>query len=234
MRVPDVADLPPALADGRERPDPARGVFDTMLVREGEAVRATEHLARLAASVAELYDALLPDDAAERVRAAAATVSPGDTAALRVDACPQPGGRVVVELALHPRRERALPIVLDPFVLPGGLGRHKWADRRLVDALVRDGMTPLLVDADGTVLEAAWGNVFVLEGDVLVTPLADGRILPGVTRAAALALSGARWRSTAEEPLSLARLAAADAILISSALAWMLPARLRGASEPAD
>ncbi len=51
---------------------------------------------------------------------------------------------------------------------------------------------PLLVDADGTVLEAAWGNVWVLEGDALLTPPADGRILPGVTRSLLLELAP-RW-----------------------------------------
>ena len=38
-------------------------------------------------------------------------------------------------------------------------------------------------------LEAAWGNVWLLEGDRLITPPADGRILPGVTRALLLELA---------------------------------------------
>jgi para-aminobenzoate synthetase/4-amino-4-deoxychorismate lyase len=61
--------------------------------------------------------------------------------------------------------------------------RHKWADRRAVDeATQRLGATPLILDEDGSVLEAAWANVWIREGDRLVTPPADGRLLPGVTR----------------------------------------------------
>ena len=43
---------------------------------------------------------------------------------------------------------------------------------------------PLLVDLDGLVLEASRANVVIREGDRLITPPLDGRILPGVTRAA--------------------------------------------------
>jgi hypothetical protein len=42
------------------RPDPARGVFETILAVDGEPVLLDEHLARLAASVAELYELELP------------------------------------------------------------------------------------------------------------------------------------------------------------------------------
>ena len=41
-------------------------------------------------------------------------------------------------------------------MLPGGLGEHKWIDRDLLDAQSADGTTPLILDADGTILEAAW------------------------------------------------------------------------------
>ena len=106
------------------------------------------------------------------------------------------------------------PIALAPVVLPGGLGEHKWRDRTLLDALAeRHGAMPLLVDADGGVLEAAISNVWLLEGDALVTPPADGRILPGVTRARLLAAVGGR-----EEPCDLDRLAAADAVLLTSSI----------------
>ncbi len=53
------------------RPDPEAGVFSTLLVRDGLAIAAADHLARLGASVAELYGAALPADLAERIEAAA-------------------------------------------------------------------------------------------------------------------------------------------------------------------
>ena len=73
---------------------------------------------------------------------------------------------------------------------------------------------PLLVDTDGLVLEAAYANVWIVEGDALITPPADGRILPGTTRAALLAEhDGAR-----EEPIDLDRLASADALFLTSSI----------------
>ncbi|MGB2711401.1 MAG: aminotransferase class IV, partial [Conexibacter sp.] len=108
------------------------------------------------------------------------------------------------------------------------LGAHKWRDRRLVEALAATGTTPLLLDADGVVLEAAWGNVFALEGALLVTPPTDGRLLPGVTRAALLDVAEEAGLAVTEAELPLERLAAADAIVVSSALAGALPAQLEG------
>jgi len=46
-------------------------------------------------------------------------------------------------------------------LLPGGLGAHKWADRRLLAALAAGfaaGEQVLLADADGTVLETTAGT----------------------------------------------------------------------------
>jgi para-aminobenzoate synthetase/4-amino-4-deoxychorismate lyase len=221
--------VPRALAHGRRRPDPSYGVFETLLVREGEAVRAAAHLARLAASVATVYGATLPAALPRELAEAAAAVE--GAGALRLVARPVRPGVVTVVPEAGELRERTLPIRLAPFVLPGGLGACKWRDRRLLDALARDGATPLLLDGDGSVLEAAWGNVFALEGDVLVTPAADGRLLPGVTRAALLELSVALELTAVEEPLSLERLAGADAIVLTSALAGAVPAVV-GAAAP--
>jgi para-aminobenzoate synthetase/4-amino-4-deoxychorismate lyase len=74
------------------------------------------------------------------------------------------------------------------------------------------------------VLEAAWGNVFVLKGELLTTPPLDGRLLPGVTRAALLDAAEAHGLATEEGSLTLERLFGADAILVTSALAGAMPA----------
>ena len=215
--------LPEAALLHGQRPDPALGVFDTLLVQDGRPVALERHLARLAVSVGELYGAALPPTLATLVQAAAAEVAnPGGRARLRIDA--DPDGTVTITVSpARARPER--PLLLEPFVLPGGLGDHKWRDRRLLDALtaLHPGAVPLLVDTDGLVLEAASANVWIVEGDALITPPADGRILPGTTRDVLLADAPA----AREEPIDLERLASADSVFLSSSINDRLPARVR-------
>jgi para-aminobenzoate synthetase / 4-amino-4-deoxychorismate lyase len=210
--------LPAALSHGR-RPDPAYGVFETVLVQDGEPLALEEHLGRLARSIAELYDVTLHPRAAMQARAAAATAT--GTARLRIVA--DVDGALAISVS--PERPHGdAPILLRPFALPGGLGRHKWRDRSLVEALAAEvpGAVPLLIDTDGLVLEAAYANVWIVEGDALLTPPADGRILPGVTRAATLA--GERFAR--EEPIELERLARADAVFVTSSISRRRAARV--------
>ncbi|MEO8690830.1 MAG: aminotransferase class IV, partial [Solirubrobacteraceae bacterium] len=168
--------------------------------------RLDVHLARLAASLTELYGRALPADLEARVRALAGTAR--GRARLRIDVDPA----TEAGLALAPARRRELPIVLHPYTLPGGLGAHKWRDRALVDALVQ---TPLLLDADDSVLEAGWATVLIRRGGTLLRPRADGRILPGTSTPAA-----------EEADLTLADLRHADEILVSSSIAGVVPAVL--------
>jgi para-aminobenzoate synthetase/4-amino-4-deoxychorismate lyase len=121
---------------------------------------------------------------------------------------------------------------LRPWTLPGGLGPHKWVDRRLVDAAsARLAATPLLVEPDGEVLEAAFANVWVLEGRRLTTPPADGRLLGGVTRARLLELAPRLDFEASESPLSLDRLAQADSVFLTSALRMAIPGMLENGAR---
>jgi len=209
--------LPRALCDGRERPDPARGVFETLRVGGGVAQRLPEHLGRLRAGAAACA-AVVPDDLRSRVVSMARDLGEGR---LRVDL----GADGATAISTGPLPAAGGSVRLAACVLPGGLGAHKWADRRLLDGLARAlGAVPLLVDADGAVLEAAWASVWVQEGARLATPPADGRLLPGVTRAALVAEDP----RCVEEPVSLERLRRADALWVSSALRGLVPAHLTG------
>ena len=207
--------------DHGERPDPGDGVFETVLVEHGRPVGLDGHLARLAASMNECYGAALPPTVHAGAQAAAAEYAAVERARLRVLADPDGSVRIAVSRA---SAARDTPVVLVPFALPGGLGAHKWRDRRLLAALadVAGGGVPLLLDTDGAVLEAAYANIWVVEGGALITPPADGRILPGTTRAGLLAAEpGAR-----EEAFDLARLAHADAIFLTSSISGRHAARL--------
>jgi para-aminobenzoate synthetase/4-amino-4-deoxychorismate lyase len=213
---------PPALLaalDHGSRPDPASGVFETILIDHGRATEADAHLERLAASLAQIYGAALPAGTVERVSAAAARVR--GRGRMRILANPDGS----IEIAVAPDSPApAQPARLMPYLLPGGLGAHKWRDRALVDALAAaaPGTVPLLTDSDGLVLEAAYANVWIVEGATILTPPADRRILPGVTRAALLAASPAAH----EHPIELVRLAHADAIFLTSSIAGQRAAEL--------
>ncbi len=196
------------------RPDPAAGLYETVLVVGGELQELDAHLARLAASLAALYR--LPPLADLAERAVAAAGAPGhDRARLRIDAVPGEEATLTVTPLGGPPRA-----ILRPVVVPGGLGPHKWRDRTLLEAHEADdpGMLPLLLDADGYVLETSRTSVVAQAADgSRSTPPADGRILPGVT----VAGTGARPRR-----LTLADLAAADALYVTSALRGLQPAQL--------
>jgi para-aminobenzoate synthetase / 4-amino-4-deoxychorismate lyase len=211
-----------ALAGESDRPDPAVGVFETILVRGGVPVDLRAHLARLERSVDALYRAALPEDLPARIRAAAAGAP---LQRLRIAFA---GGEAEVEAEPFAAEPEPDPVVLAPALLPGGLGAHKWRDRRLLDELAeRVEAVPVIVDLDGDVLEAAYANIFIVEGTHLVTPPLDGRQLPGTVRARVLALHPAR-----EERLTLDRIAGADELLLASSIRGIHPARLVDGPEP--
>jgi para-aminobenzoate synthetase/4-amino-4-deoxychorismate lyase len=225
-RVTRIAPVP-ALTGGADRPDPALGVFETILVRGGTPIDLRAHLARLERSIDTLYGAALPDDLETRVRAAAAAAP---LQRLRVSAIHAHAASLVIDVDAEPMTLEPAPepVVLAPAVLPGGLGAHKWRDRRLLDELAeRLAAVPLILDLDGDVLEAAYANLFIVEGTHLVTPPLDGRQLPGTVRARVLALHPAR-----EERLTLDRIAAADELLLASSIRGIHPARLVDGEEP--
>jgi para-aminobenzoate synthetase/4-amino-4-deoxychorismate lyase len=204
------------------RPDPGMGVFETVLVEHGRPIDLERHLARLEASLGVLYGSALPSTLTAGAQAAAAQAADAPRARMRVLADPAGTVRITVSPAGPPRSGA---VVLVPFALPGGLGAHKWRDRRLVDALAdaAGGDVPLIVDTDGHVLEAAYANVWIVEDEDLITPPTDGRILPGTGRDALLAANP----FAREERLALARLARADAVFLTSSISGRHPARLQ-------
>src|SRR5581483_3117650 len=160
------------------RPEPERGVFETIRVRDGRAVAAAAHLARLSRSCAALR-IQLPGDLEQLVADAAAQLGDGGVQVLV-------GGGGELELAT-----RAAPapsaVRLEPVIVPGGLGPHKWRDRALIDALSGPGSTPLICDLDGEVLEAGYASVLLMERGGLTAAPVDRRRLDSVSRALVLA-----------------------------------------------
>jgi para-aminobenzoate synthetase / 4-amino-4-deoxychorismate lyase len=199
-----------------------------MLVVAGRVVELDAHIARLRTSVTALYGSDLPHEAralaVERGRAIEhgklrLTFAPPDSAA--AGAPPGPDLRVDAEAVepatVFPGSERS--IGLRSTTVAGGLGEHKWADRRLLDrnaAPLPPGELPLLLDTDGSVLEASRASVFAIAGGRVVTPPTDGRILPSIARAQAIEAAIAAGIEVHEEPLTLADLRAAEVFLTGS------------------
>jgi para-aminobenzoate synthetase / 4-amino-4-deoxychorismate lyase len=182
-------------------PDPAQGVFETTLVTGGRPVALDAHLARLEASLSELYGRSVPDGAVGQVEEAAKGVELG-----RLRLTVMPGGDFDVRVA---NVDPALvfpsePVSLAAITVPGGIGAHKWADRRLLEAAGAQvgPAVPLVVDAnDGAVLEGSRASLFVVRDGAVITPPADGRLLPGITRAQAIEVVRGLGVELGEEPL---------------------------------
>jgi branched-subunit amino acid aminotransferase/4-amino-4-deoxychorismate lyase len=206
-------------------------VFETLAVRDGRLQALDRHLERLNTAVGDLYGYPLPADLKARARGIAQGLTGQHL--LRVLAHPAPGGLAVrIETEPFSARQPPLPIMLSPVLLPGGLGRYKWRDRRLLERLSFRESVPLIVDVESEVLEAAWANVWIVEGRRIVTPAADGRLLPGITRSLLLECAPALGLTAATEPISLARAREADTIFLTSSLRYAASAALDDRSSP--
>jgi para-aminobenzoate synthetase/4-amino-4-deoxychorismate lyase len=213
------------------QPDPAQGVFETLLVVRGVPCELDAHLERLRASLRSLHDVALPAAARELALERAGglalgrlrlSLTPRGDGAPRVEAVAQAVDRVTVlpgwELALDLRSVAA----------DGWRGAHKWADRRLLERLDAQAApeSALLVDRERGVLETTCANVFAVgEDGVLRTPPLDGGVLPGVTRARVLALARAAGVAVREERLRTEQLLLARELFATGSVRGVEPVR---------
>jgi para-aminobenzoate synthetase/4-amino-4-deoxychorismate lyase len=197
-----------------------QGLFETLLVAAGEPVELEAHLARIGASCEQLLGAPLPPGTSELVREHAAGIALGR---LRLTVVSTPDGprasasAVEVDPALvFPSPEHGAA-ALRTLRLAGGLGAHKWVDRTAL-AQIREPEVALLLDADGTVLEASRANVFAVRGGALLTPPTDGRILPGTARRALLEVAAEAGVEARERRLELEDLREAEEVFLTGSV----------------
>lgn len=183
------------------RPDPSKGVFETLLVVGGEPVELGRHLRRLSHSLDAVFAVELPPSAEEELRRAAEGISLGR---LRLTVFPSRGA----QLRAHEVR--------------GGHGAHKWVDRRGMEH-PDTGPGQLICDGD-ELLEAGWANLFAVREETLWTPPLDGRILPGTARAAVLAVAHEEDMATEELPLYAEDLLSADEVFLTNSVRGIEPA----------
>src|SRR5215468_2277993 len=208
------------------RPRPAMGVFTSLLVTNGETRRLADHVARLDASARQLFGKGLPPALGDSL---VAKLSQSPAGRLRMSVQPAGGPlRALVEVV--PLDQPPVQVSLRPAVIEGGLGAHKWLDRRLLADLSRSmalqpGEQLLIEDADGDVLETDRANIFAVIGGMLHTPPADGRLLPGVARAAVLRAARRAGLGVSVTPISRAQLLAASEVFVTNAVHGARPVR---------
>ena len=216
------------------RPRPAAGVFTSLLVDRGTTRDLAGHLARLGDSTQQLYGKHLPPSLHDEL---AACLAQRPSGRLRVTAQPV-GGQLRVSVAVIPLDGQPETVRLRPTVIPGGLGAHKWLDRRLIAELTQrqlrgPGEQLLIQDADGEVLETDRASVFAVVEGSLRTPPADGRILPGVARSAVLEAARRSGIEVTAGALTRAQLADASEVFVTNALRGVMPVQAIGDSPVA-
>jgi para-aminobenzoate synthetase/4-amino-4-deoxychorismate lyase len=195
------------------KPDPAQGIFETMLVVDGAPVAPESHVSRLETSLEAVYGADIPARARQLVTEHAKGLELG-----RLRLTFIPGGGIEVESG---EIDRSLhfpehPISLHVHPVSGGLGAHKWADRAALPASGK-GEAALLVDGD-EVLEADRANVFAVRKGTVFTPPLDGRILPGVTRATTIELARGEGVKVVESALTLEEFRQSEEVFLTNSI----------------
>jgi len=207
----------------RWQPDRSRGVFETLLVVDGEPIELKAHLSRLARSLDDVYAQPLPPHLEDKMRQAATEIPLGR---LRCTVAPVEDGLQLDLLAGGVELEAVFPergVHLRSHPITGGLGPHKWVDRKGINRPAPGEAGALIVD-EGEVLEAGWANVFAVRGGTLFTPSVDGRLLPGTTRAALLELAASHGIESSEGPLHAKDLVAADETFLTGSIRGIEPA----------
>jgi branched-chain amino acid aminotransferase len=224
----------PATDDGLLRGD---GVFEVVRVYDGRPFAFQDHLERLGRSAESLR---LPVDL-ESVRAdgyrllAEAGAGP-DHEVLRIVVTR--GGRRLLftePLPPTPERIRLTSITYSPTRILDGVKSLSYAANMLASRLARErGFDEaLLVTPHGRVLEAPTSSIFWVEGDEVLTPPLDDRILASITRARVIELTGA-----SERPCTLDEMKRADEAFLVSTTREVQPVaaiddrQFDGAGEP--
>jgi para-aminobenzoate synthetase / 4-amino-4-deoxychorismate lyase len=227
------ADAPPVAAGAADSastdraallPRPAAGVFTSLLVTDGVTHGLAAHLARLEGSVRDLYGKDLP---ASLLADVARCLQARPSGRLRITVRPV-GGPLQVTVEVVPQPPAATAVTLRPVSVAGGIGAHKYRDRRLLAELGAQANTEpdqqlLLTDETGELLETDRANVFAVMDGVLLTPPADGRLLPGTTRAAVLRAAHGHGLKVGQKPLTLDELTEATEVFVTNAVAGVLP-----------
>jgi branched-chain amino acid aminotransferase len=127
------------------------------------------------------------------------------------------------------RQQRIPPESVDPKIK-----NYHWLDMvmALFEAYDHGADTAVLVDAGGNLVEGPGFNIFVRQGDMVITP-AQG-VLEGVTRATILELLAKEDLQVKQELLPAAMAKAADEVFITSTAGGVMPVTRIGGQPVGD
>ncbi len=218
------------------------GVYEVVRVYQGKPFALMEHLQRLQRSAREI-ELPLPLSLAELAAAAENLIARAGIAeaelylqltrgvARRNHLFPPDTPPTLVMTVRHVRlippelRERGIRVLTVPderwarcdiksiCLLPNVLAKER---------AHRAGAFEALFVRDGLVMEGTSSNVFAWTGEELVTPIADHRILSGITRGFVLQLARQHGYRTAERDLPLAELRSAREVIIAGTVTELL------------
>lgn len=217
-------------AGARLRPDDrgftlGDGLFETLAVRDGRALRVAAHLARLRGGCETLALTLpVPDETLAAALADVAAANQVDNGTLRLTVTRGPAPRGVrppanpapTVLVTAARTELAPPSAASVVIAESTrrnafspLARIKSLNYldgivAAIEAARRGADDALLLNTAGNLAEATAANLFaVIDGVALTPPVADG-VLPGLMRAAVLEATAGAERSLAPDDLAAA------------------------------
>jgi branched-subunit amino acid aminotransferase/4-amino-4-deoxychorismate lyase len=208
------------------------GLFETMRIKNGQAMDAEDHLGRMRESMRVLDPGVHPVDVNQtaKVASSAAKFYEGSDGVLKVIAFKSENRWEVLFLArpfpyLPSDYERGWSISRSSVkrnpestmvyhktlnYLENYLERQKARSRGCDDAYFLNG--------NGVVTECSAANIFVLHGDRLETSPVSTGILPGIMRAKILDKARRLGIEVKESPISLEVMAASDAVYVTNAL----------------
>lgn len=232
------------------------GLFETLLVRRGSPVFFEEHLLRLMKG-AEVTGMVMPY-APDKIRAACRDL----IGANGLEDAPRASLRLTLTRGTGPRGLSLPPEPKPTFLIgaaPAGppperlslatvsARRNPWSPSARLKALTyldnvvakeeareKGAEDALMLDTGGMIACASAANIFVWDGNRLLTPADRGAILPGITRAALLELAPGIGIETREEEIAPERLLRASGVFLTNSLMGLVPvSRIDGREVPA-
>jgi D-alanine transaminase len=214
------------------------GVYEVIPVYAGQPFRLAEHLRRLQRSL-------------EGIRMVS-PLSDSEWAAVfnrLIDGEEDQSIYLQITRGVGPRRDHAFPKGVDPtvFVMCTPIAaipasgvraitvddiRWRWCHIKAITLLanvlqrqqaVDEGCAEAILVRDGFALEGAASNLFVVLGGVLLTPPESQDILPGITRDLLVELAAAHSIPLHERPVTVAELATAEEVWVTSSTREVLP-----------